>query len=69
VIRQVLKEVISVENNSCKRTEDIEKAKLSEIVGFLEKKIDRQHAEIKVISEQLSREISLKEEVLASLNE
>lgn len=44
MIRQVLKEVISVENNSCKRTEDIEKAKLSEIVGFLEKKIDRQHA-------------------------
>jgi hypothetical protein len=38
-------------------------------VGFLEKKIDRQHSEIKVISEQLSREITLKEEVLLSLNE
>ena len=65
-----MKEVIHNENpTSSKRSEDIEKAKLKEVVLFLEKKIDRQHSEIKVISEQLSKEISIKEELLQSLNE
>ncbi len=47
----------------------MERTKLKEVVHFLEKKIDRQHAEIKVISDQLSREISIKEQLLVSLND
>jgi hypothetical protein len=60
LVRQVLKEIISDPPSSSRKPVDFEQVKLNEAVTYLEKKIERQQSEIKVISEQLGKEIETK---------
>ena len=51
-----------------RKNSNVEKIQLMEAINYLEKKIDRQNSEIKVLSEQLSKEIEIKEEILKLLS-
>ena len=59
VTREVLKEIINNEPNTAPSTQrqgsSLEVIKLSEAVTFLERKIERQYSELKVISDQMSK--------------
>lgn len=54
----MLKEIFENEqipNSTQRKRRSLEGVQLEEAVGFLERKIERQHSEISVLSEQLSR--------------
>lgn len=73
ITREVLKEIISNDPPTAPATQrnptSLDAIKLNEAVSFLERKIDRQYTEIKLTSEHLSREMSLKEELACLLGE
>jgi hypothetical protein len=69
LVRQVLKEIISDPPTSNRTSHDIEQIKLTEVATYLERKIERQQTEVKVLSEQLGKEIEAKEHLIMLLNE
>lgn len=69
MLKEIITEDVNIPSTARRNCSDLEKIKLTEAVTYLERKIERQHSEIKVISEQLSKEISIKEELLVLLND
>lgn len=61
LVRQVLKEIIAdPPPSSSRKSVELEQIKLNEAVTYLERKIERQQTEIKILSEQLGKEIEIK---------
>ena len=76
VVRQVLQEIISTQpicpNHSASkptRSPSVDNVKLREAVKYLEKKVERQNSENKMLGDQLSREIALREEMARLLSD
>lgn len=77
VTKQVLKEIISENttplitkrDRSTERRVDVDKIKLGEAILYLERKVERQNAEIVMLTDQLSQESKLKEDVLLLYND
>ena len=71
-VRSILKSIVLSDENTTPRREirqTIEQCKLNQGLAYVQRKAERQECEIKVLSEQLCREINLREEVLNQLQE
>lgn len=52
-----------------RKNSSLEVIKLGDAVSFLQRKIERQYSEIQVLSDQLSKEITLKQELAVLLGQ